>query len=851
MLERCQTTAAMSSWSVVLVFTCAVATAAAEKLDQRVVNEKIQALGLRDDSLPHDQQPRIWLGRRREEVFGQLLAGLSAPKHRVAAMCLEVLRGTGHRKEVLTALLDIAASKKHPIHDQAMMRLCDFGGDARARKFLAAAAGDAARFPDPRHRATLAVAAGMAAEAVAILAPVVEGKSEYEALRAVRQLAGIQHPSAIGVLVKASKNKCWRVAAQAYLALGKVDPKGHPLTADQVTLLTEAGRAAKAGREYFVKRQKRLAGLNREETRPFVMQMLACKDYYAPSDAVGILRTWKDKAALGELTPLMQGESRWRAAEVAEAYMVIDGGEQSIDEVAALVRAEKLPAESLLRAVCRGDMPDARKLTVLRRIRGVAKSPRTVPQSLASLEGDVAPLLGPLMAEEKDFVALAAYAKIAGRDKKRRFAEQLTRALEMAALEGRKPAARGPNAQFRYAAQIVLDACAAHAVAGSGRAANELLDSSHPEVCLSAARLAAKFGGDRARAVRQLYRALGSSREYERSLASTNLADVPIADGADRQAREKTLLGHLGKPSEDYALRLLPTCGTEAAVTALAPLLDDEDVVRAVHAAWVLAQLSDKAAREKGLRRLALYAMFHHNMYQQGSGIDFHVAKEVYFHQTGSMRPGAYAARNQPVQIPTKLLAGFQLDQAEQRFAVRAYQHVQRIRPFSHFGMQQALALQAGPRGKATLDKTHVPLLRIIAADDVGLEVLHVKGERVAHFPARKLAAQAVARITGQPATYVGIDKAKLDSAAFPPGPYTDQTRLVAAFLLDRIQAAALIENPSTDIDWRPVNVYNGLLMRLTQPGVFGEELKQALLAESRRRGIDQKLKAARLAVWR
>ena len=848
MLQQCQKAA------VVLAFVCAVATAAAEESEMRIVSEKIQALGLRDESLPFDLQPSAWLAQRRDQVFSQLVTGLSDPKRRVAAGCLQALTGTPRRKEVLEALLDIAANKKHPIYGPAMMRLCDFADDPRARMFLVAAARDVASFPKPRDRVALATAAGKTDEVVRVLAGQVVDKSDYEAFRAIGKLAKIEHPSVVGVLVKASKNKCWRVAAQAYLALGKVDPKGHPLTADQVTLLNEAGRGAKAGREYFVKRQKRLAALNRKEIRPLVMQMLTCGDYRAQSDAIGALRIWKDKAALGELKRAMHARSRWQAAEIAEAYLVIDGGEKSLDEVAALIRAEKLPADALVRAVCRRDMSSDRKLIVLRRIRGLAKSPRIVPQNLASVEGDVAPLLVPLMAEEREFVLLALYAKIAGVDKKRRFAKQLTRVLEMVAREGRTPPAKSPHSEFHYAAQTVLDACAAHALAGSGRAANELLDSSRPQVRLSAARLAAKYGGDRKRAVRMLHGALGSDDEHERSLASKYLADVPIADDADRRAREKTLLAHVGKPSEDYALRVLSTCGTEPAVKAILPLLDDTNVLRAVHAAWVLAQLSDKPACQKGLRRLALYAMFHHNVYQAGAGIDFLAGRQVYFRQvTVSMRPGVYVVRNQPVQIPAKLLAAFSLTEPEQRFLVRAYRHVQRTRPFSPsgMGMQRSERLRARPGVKAVVDKTYLPFLRAMAAEDIRLKAIRVKGKPVAHFPARKLAAQDVAQITGQPATYVGMDAARLDSEVLPSGPYKDQTRLVAAFLLDRIQAAALVEDPNTDNDWRPVNSYNSLLMRLTGRGAFGEELKKALLAESKRRGIDQKLKAAQLAFWR
>ena len=128
---------------------------------------------------------------------------------------------------------------------------------------------------------------------------------------------------------------------------------------------------------------------------------------------------------------------------------------------------------------------------------------------------------------------------------------------------------------------------------------------------------------------KDLYAQLASEDKFVRRQAAQSLSDIKPVDEAERAAREEAVLACLGKPCEDYAMRVLVTCGGPKSVKALEPILDDPDARRAVHAAWVLAQLPDKAAAQKGLRRVAIFAMFHYQIYQQGEGIDFTIAPNL------------------------------------------------------------------------------------------------------------------------------------------------------------------------------------------------------------------------------
>ena len=47
------------------------------------------------------------------------------------------------------------------------------------------------------------------------------------------------------------------------------------------------------------------------------------------------------------------------------------------------------------------------------------------------------------------------------------------------------------------------------------------------------------------------------------------MSDIPCLDAAERAKREEVLLSHLGRPSEDYAARVLATCGGRKTVEPL------------------------------------------------------------------------------------------------------------------------------------------------------------------------------------------------------------------------------------------------------------------------------------------
>ena len=223
--------------------------------------------------------------------------------------------------------------------------------------------------------------------------------------------------------------------------------------------------------------------------------------------------------------------------------------------------------------------------------------------------------------------------------------------------------------------QVILEAVATYDLKDLAPHVRKLMSSRNATIRDAAQAAGARLGI--AGAMQDLYAQLGAEDVNVRKLAAKSLMDVPPVGAAKRAAREEAVLACLGKPSEDYALRILATCGGEKTANALAPILDGPDARRAVYAAWVLAQLPDQAAAAKALRRVAIFALFHHQVYQQGAGIDFQIAPDLYFHQvTGRLNrdPQAYTAGEGPVQIPGNLLAPFAWDDGEQQYAVRCYQ---------------------------------------------------------------------------------------------------------------------------------------------------------------------------------
>jgi hypothetical protein len=288
-------------------------------------------------------------------------------------------------------------------------------------------------------------------------------------------------------------------------------------------------------------------------------------------------------------------------------------------------------------------------------------------------------------------------------------------------------------------------------------------------------------------------------------------------------------------------MRVLLACGGEKTVKALDPILDDADVQRAVYAAWVMAQLPDKAAAAKALRRLAIFGMFHHQMYQQGAGIDFRIAPGLSFHQTTERLnpdPRAYSSGEGPVWIPPDMLKPFALQDAEQQYAVRCYRLTQvPVRTYP-VGDHFLSPWRMWSKGFLSHDPSYLPLLKTIAMEDLHLKRLMVKGQAVAHFDYRQRAARAIAAITGEKATYAGLGGETLDSQAFPE-PYKDQDILLARFVLDRIQKARPPANSEKDQQSGQVEAYHSMVLHIQEQ--FGAQVLAAIREEAKNRGVEMK----------
>jgi hypothetical protein len=188
------------------------------------------------------------------------------------------------------------------------------------------------------------------------------------------------------------------------------------------------------------------------------------------------------------------------------------------------------------------------------------------------------------------------------------------------------------------------------------------------------------------------------------------------------------------------------------------------------------------------------------------------------------------------------------LDPAEQTSLVRDYRDVLGSR--RQYAMMSYFILFERPYGQPA-DATYIPLFEVAAREDPELQALHVRGRKVAHFPHRQAAAQNLARLTGKPASYLGLTGEALAHDQPPSEPYPDQNLLIARFLLDRIQAANLKAEPASDRDWSRVGYFNDLILHLTDEQQFGAGLRDALLHEAQRRQLGQALQKAGFSLWR
>ena len=112
-------------------------------------------------------------------------------------------------------------------------------------------------------------------------------------------------------------------------------------------------------------------------------------------------------------------------------------------------------------------------------------------------------------------------------------------------------------------------------------------------------------------------------------------------------------------------------------------------------------------------------------------------------------------------------------------------------------------------------------------------------GRIVADFPARRLAARAVAELTGRKATYPGLDGQPIDSEQTPKRPFYNQPRCMALFLADRI--ARELALPA--LYREGLLESNGLDYEVSRlEGGFKCKLADMLRAELKRRGLLDRL---------
>lgn len=542
----------------------------------------------------------------------------------------------------------------------------------------------------------------------------------------------------------------------------------------------------------------------------------------------------------------MKTSSRLRSRAFIAAYLDLEGTDKSIAEVVAMVKGKesglsKYHTDDAIRGVCQSIMSNERKLEVLRRFRDELGS-RSVAEYFSADSDGMETILPVLMSEETDINAIGRYAIRAARDSEKRFNAEVYNALKKLVL------LETISKKQTYGAKLILDACATCKLEGSGKLADKLVSDQYSiEIQLAAAGVSVTLEGDRKRAMELLYKELGNSNARIRQQASDAVAKVKFLNEAERAEREQILLAHLGKESEDFAIRLLVTCPGAKSLEKLMVMLDENDVERVVYAAWVLSQYPDGNVKTKAIRRIAIYAMFNHQVSQRvgHSGIDFTIALELHFYQ------GYSRGKPEPVIIPNELLVPFALDEQEQKFSVLAYRKT-RLEPWrvrfprlsSHFGWNER---------KAGWDTSHLPLLQVVASEDPHLSVLYVKGKKVAHFVNRKNAASIMAGVTGTKISYTGLGGEDIDSESAPPSPYENQNKLAAAFLLDLIESSGIEKRPISGLEWERLGTFNSIIRNLvtTEQYGFGDELKEELIAESRSRNVAMKLKAAGFSVWR
>jgi hypothetical protein len=800
------------------------------KIDPAEVHQKIAELAKLDDTIPVVQQPSYWLRIRQEKIMPQLIAALDDPNPQVAKECMQILQLAPPSKELTEAMIAKAGDEKSPIRYSALVKLENNHSDARVAQLFDKASLDDKDFPNPLVRARWAWRSGNNERAIEILGILLT--SNGESSEAIKLLSEINDPESVGLLETIASGDHWPEAAKAYLALAKINPRKYGLSKGPRDFL-ESLWFGKISSEGFDEYTKKLSQFNAKEVRPYVMQMLRGKSYVS-EQALIILAAWKDKEALPHIRERLSHGLRQQAVA---SYLMIDNSEESRAVVLELLNAKnEFANESVLRGIGDAEMPVESKLAMLLAVKMKLGSARAT-LSIINMEKykgrDIRLLLAPLMDQETNLYALALYCEFAAADKEKRFADQIGRAMRLLADDVSKwSESKSDDSIDSVTGSLILQATAEYNLNPLIPEVQKLLSSKNRKIRDIAQATAAKLGVPGT--IDKLYDQLKSDDVRIRKQASSWLTGIKATNEIERAAREEAVLSCLGKPAEDYAMRLLATCGGEKTVKALMPILDDTSSERALYAAWVLAQLPDKKAVQAGLRRLAIYGMFHAMQPQIIFTIEyaFRLAPDLSFHQGIPQNFG-----EQPVEIPMDLLVPFLLDVGEQRFAMRCYQEGNDYR----FPYGMILGYPFGFR-LWKLDETYLPLLKEIAIHDMQVKLLMVKGQPVAHFADRQKAAQEISRLTNERATYIGLAGEKLDSNAFPQ-PYENQNQILAKLTIDMLQkkwVAAKSQSMGSGKKFE-LNMNDGSINELQRD--FGGQFLDALRQDAKAQKIEIKEK--------
>lgn len=554
------------------VFLIGICRAEEPPLAPDIVSAQLDAL---QGSRRPEENPFGWLMHRREQIVSQLIAGLSGRPREVARQCLQILDKVAPRPEIRDALIPIAKNHEHHLSLLAMWSLRHYADDTRVRRLLEEAYADKNRLQFPYHRVMVAlgleqpqVAAGLLLEHLSKGGGGVDDSTVFERLGeigATTDVPGLK--DGLVKLLNGPKSQYWFPAAR--LALARAAPAEYPLTDGQRTFLTEVERQWWMTPSEKDAKWAELAQLDRDDLRPLVMRALATE---YPGPALAILQAWGDRAALPALELLIAKGRNSRL--YASAYLEIADTDAAVEKLAALVAIRK-PA-FVLYACMRSGIPVRRKLKLARVFRGQLglDGSAAVAGAVSQAGADTESLVIPLMAEETDLAALAAYAKLAARFDTDGSRTQLYRALKIAlTIAGRG----GETFSTRFNAARIMDAAAACPLPGSGPLADGLLVAKVEHIRLAAANLAAKCGGNRSEAIRVLLDVLKLDRSGRQQMASDYLRHLPPLGVDEKAEREETLLNTLGGPAEVEALHALPNCSGQRSAELLTPLLNDQD----------------------------------------------------------------------------------------------------------------------------------------------------------------------------------------------------------------------------------------------------------------------------------